>query len=89
MVTDASEMLHTSSLGDGVGVQTLTSWTGAQNGIIFGLDTLFYQSRISDISVLASTRKNRINPFSTYTWNHILLGNWGTYLSFQQGITAT
>jgi hypothetical protein len=29
LVTDASEMLHTSSLGDGVGVQTLTSRTGA------------------------------------------------------------
>jgi hypothetical protein len=29
LVTDASEMLHTSSLGDGVGVQTLTSRMGA------------------------------------------------------------
>ncbi len=32
LVTDASEMLHTSSSGDGVGVQTLTSRTGAWNG---------------------------------------------------------
>jgi hypothetical protein len=29
LVPDASEMLHTSSSGDGVGVQTLTSRTGA------------------------------------------------------------
>jgi hypothetical protein len=29
LVTDASEMLHTSSSGDGVGVQTLTSRMGA------------------------------------------------------------
>jgi hypothetical protein len=29
LVTDASEMLHTSSLGDGVDVQTLTSRMGA------------------------------------------------------------
>jgi hypothetical protein len=32
MVTEASEMLHTSSLGDGVGVQTITSRMGARNG---------------------------------------------------------
>ncbi len=32
LVTDASEMLHTSSLRDEVGVQTLTSKTGALNG---------------------------------------------------------
>ncbi len=32
MVTDASDMLNTSSLMDGVGVQTLTSRTGAWNG---------------------------------------------------------
>ncbi len=32
LVTDASEMLHTSSLGDRVGVQTLTSRTVAWNG---------------------------------------------------------
>ncbi len=31
LVTDASEMLHTSSLMDGVGVQTLTSRMGAWN----------------------------------------------------------
>ncbi len=30
MVTDASEILHTSSLEDGVGVQTLTSRTGPE-----------------------------------------------------------
>ncbi len=32
LVTDASEMLHTLSLVNGVGVQTLTSRTGAWNG---------------------------------------------------------
>ncbi len=46
-------------------------------------------SSISEILVLACTRENGNTQFSTYTWNHIFLGNWGTYLSFQQGIIAT
>ncbi len=34
LVTEASEILHTSSSGDGVGVQTIISWMGAWNGCL-------------------------------------------------------
>jgi hypothetical protein len=38
--------------------------------------------------ILASTRENGI-PHFLHTRGTVLLGNWGTYLSFLRGISAT
>ena len=59
-------------------------WNRQQNQKRITAGTQYFE-----ILVLASTRENGKTSFSTYTWNHLLLGNWGTYLSFQQGIIAT